>query len=83
MSHLRRDNILRKCQALDSPMYTDLRGMSHRSHAYHYNGTSLWYGDFGLYLSISDGLEVPAGFGRFRLVDVIFRMNSKISDPFK
>jgi hypothetical protein len=40
-SHLRRDNILRKCQALDSSMNTDLRGMSHRSHAYHYNGPSL------------------------------------------
>lgn len=36
-----------------------------------------------LYLSIREGLELPAGFSRFRLVDVIFRMTSKISDPFK
>lgn len=60
-------------------MHTDLRGTSHRSQAYHYMVLV-----YSMEISaISEGLEVPAGFSRFRLVDVIFRVSSKISDPFK
>ena len=64
-------------------MHTDLRGTSHRSQAYHYMVLVYSMEISGYTYPSVKAWKVPAGFGRFRLVDVIFRMSSKISDPFK